>query len=79
MYDDIEEVEGDLGRVTKLFKEILKIQDVTVLRDATYVQLKKCFNKLKKKYNAANKTGDPLTLFLIWYGGHGELGSSSFT
>ena len=48
MYDDIEEVEGDLGRVTKLFKEILKIQDVTVLRDATHDEVDECWNNLKR-------------------------------
>ena len=70
---NLEEVEGDAGRVIEFLK-VLKIpeKNIDVLRDATYDQVDECWDKLKKLYNNAKK--GPPTLFVIWYGGHGEMG-----
>ena len=40
-----------------------------------------CWDDLKVKYRAASKKVNPEgeTLFVIWYGGHGEMGGSATT
>ena len=65
----------------ELFKKVLHIPDknITFLKDATYDEIDECYDKLKKLYNTAMKAGGPPTLFVIWYGGHGEMGGSAFT
>jgi hypothetical protein len=64
-----------------LFKEVLKIKDdnIHALKDASYEQVDDLWMKLKLLYRAAGTKNGPETLFVIWYGGHGEMGGSATT
>ena len=79
-YYNIDDVEGDCVRVMQLYKQVLKIPDdnIKVLRDATHDEVDACWDDLKVKYKAAGKKAGE-TLFVIWYGGHGEMGGSATT
>ena len=63
----------------ELFKKVLQIpvKNITFLKDADYDKIDEECDKLKKLYNTAMKDGGPPTLFVIWYGGHGEMGGSA--
>ena len=65
--------------MTELLFKVLNIPDknITVVRDADYNKVEECWESLKKLYNNARK--GPPTLFVIWYGGHGEMGGSATT
>ena len=47
------------------------------MKDATYDEVDDLWIALKIKYRAAAKSGK--TLFLFWYGGHGEMAGSAMT
>jgi hypothetical protein len=65
----------------ELFTKVLKIphDNITVLEDVTYDEVDACWDDLKVKYKKAEKKGGPETLFILWYGGHGEMGGSAHT
>ncbi len=67
--------------MTELFTEVLKIphDNITVLTDVTYDEVDDCWLELKKKYREADKKEGPETLFILWYGGHGEMGGTAHT
>ncbi len=77
-FDNLDAVEGDLDRVRETLT-ILGIpkSNITVLKDATYDELDDLWDDSKKKYRAAEKSGK--TLFIFWYGGHGEMAGSATT
>ena len=83
VYKDIEEVGGDKERVMLLFTEVLKIpvENIVVLEDGNYEEVDALWDEIKLKYTAAGRKLNPKgeTLFVIWYGGHGEMGGSAFT
>ena len=61
------------------YLEILGIPEdnINILKDVTYDEVDDLWDDLKKKYRAAEKNGK--TLFIIWYGGHGEMAGSATT
>ena len=65
--------------MTELLFGVLKIprENITVVKDADYDKVDECWLMLRELYNKA-RTGPP-TLFVIWYGGHGEMGGSATT
>ena len=77
-YDNLDAVEEDLVKVREALT-ILGIpgSNITVLKDVTYDEVDDLWDDLKKKYRAAEKSGK--TLFIFWYGGHGEMAGSATT
>ena len=78
-HDNIGDVVEDEER-WRLTLGVLKVpeKNIKILRDVTYDEVDDIWDELKQLYRAAekNKTN---TLFLFWYGGHGEMGGSAFT
>jgi hypothetical protein len=63
---------GDERIVRETF-EMLGIVDIIYLKDAaTYEEIDDFYRLLKGLHTEAKKAQEE-TLFLIWYGGHGEL------
>jgi len=80
-YKNIDAVDGDLERVMELYTQVLQIpqQNITILKDASYDEIEKLWQKLKDIYsNASHPTGQK-TLILAWVAGHGEMGGSAHT
>ena len=78
-HKNLENVVGDETRVRALF-EFLGIPKTNIfyLKDGTLDEVEMLYARLKLKYLEANNNG-PKTLFIIWYGGHGEMNGTATT
>jgi hypothetical protein len=54
-------------------------ENIFTLKDGNWDEVEQLWDDLKKLYQAASRIGGPKTLFLIWYGGHGEMDASATT
>ena len=73
-------VERDLENVMQIIKDLgIPAENIKILEDATYNKVEDLWDDtLKGLYKTAGRTGTK-TLFIFWYGGHGEMAGSEAT
>ena len=78
-HDNIGDVVEDEKRWIETLS-VLKVpkENIKILHNVTYDEVDDIWDELKQLYKAAEKNKTK-TLFIFWYGGHGEMGGSAYT
>jgi predicted AAA+ superfamily ATPase len=73
-YDNLTSVNDDKKTVALLF-ELMQIapENIIIFTDATYDEIDEAFKVIKSKAKIASTNPTMKVLFVVWYGGHGEI------